>query len=479
MTGAKATSLDPSEFRILVVDDVEDNRDLLSRRFRRRGFRVEVADCGAAALAAVDAGGVDLLILDVTMPGMSGLEVLASLRERFTSSELPIIMATARSDSDHVVEALDLGANDYVTKPVDFPVLHARVIAALRGKAPSTNSTTRGEVGPGRVIAGRYRIESKLGEGGFGAVFRAMHTELQRPVAIKVLHPQYSGGPLLERFRLEGINACRVQHPNALNVLDSGVTEDGVAYLVMELLEGHTLQDEMSLGGMPFVRCAEILAPVCEALAAAHDRDIVHRDIKPANIFLHQSDRGEVAKVLDFGIAKLVSDGAMQSGMTLEGSIVGTPAYMAPERFMNQPYDGKSDVYSIGIMLNQMITGSLPFASLTGQMTAEPMALAVMHTKEPPLPLRARDPSVPESIEAIVLRTLEKSPADRPTAAELAQKLIGAVDGVAPDAAARYEADAYAVENLVTAPATGSGRERIASLPTMSMKKPKSDDGDA
>ncbi|MGE0550517.1 MAG: response regulator [Kofleriaceae bacterium] len=350
------------DFTLLVVDDVDDNRDLLSRRLRRVGFNVVVAANGPDALAMLAAKRIDLVILDVMMPGMSGIDVLKAIRDNAALANVAVIMVTARAESEQVVEALDAGANDYVTKPIDFPVLQARVQVALRSRVQAAGKSER-RIGEGATIASRYLLDSKIGEGGFGAVYRAMHTELQRTVAVKVLHPSHTSGNLLGRFRLEGVHACRVQHPNALNVLDSGVTDDGIAFLAMELLDGNSLEHEMARGPTPFVRCAEILAPVCEALATAHAAGIVHRDIKPANIFLHRGPNGEVPKVLDFGIAKFIGDSTTDQHMTLDGSLVGTPAYMAPERFTNQPYDGKSDVYAVGVLLNQMICGALPFPS--------------------------------------------------------------------------------------------------------------------
>jgi len=445
----------PADHTLLVVDDVEGNRDLLARRLAREGFRVEQADSGLSALSVLGAKRIDLVLLDVNMPGMSGLEVLREIRGKPALATLPVIMATARTDSSDVVEALDLGANDYVTKPIDFPVLAARIQVALRNRQRATTPTLqRFEPAPGEVIGQRYRLDAKIGEGGFGIVFRAVHTELHREIAIKVLHPRYSSGSLLGRFRLEGMHACRVQHPNALHVLDSGVTDDGIAFLAMELLAGHSLEQEMLQGPTPFVRCAEIIAPVCEALAAAHDAGIVHRDIKPANIFLHRGAHGEVPKVLDFGIARLIGDVANDIRITVDGSLVGTPAYIAPERFLNQPYDGKSDVYSIGVLIHQMLCGSLPFASAANRPVLESVALALMHTEEQPISLRQRDPCVPEALCLLVSRTLAKDPAERPTAAELAAKLIGAVEGVAPDATATFAAPVLGLGSANPLPVT-------------------------
>jgi CheY-like chemotaxis protein len=429
----------PGDFTLLVVDDVEENRDLLSRRLGRAGFKVVCADSGASALDALSTAAIDLVVLDVMMPGMSGIEVLRAVRADAAISSVPIIMATARTDSADVVEALDAGANDYVTKPIDFPVLSARISAALRTRRRSPSRTGL-EIAPGAVLGQRYRLDAKIGEGGFGLVFRALHTELKKDVAIKVLHPSLSTGGLLGRFRLEGAHACRVQHPNALAVLDSGITDDGIAFLAMELLVGESLDAELAKGPIPFVRCAAILGPVCEALAAAHAVGIVHRDIKPANIYLHQGPNGEVPKVLDFGIAKLVGDFATDSRMTAEGSLIGTPSYMAPERFLDQPYDGRSDVYSIGVLLHQMICGQLPFGTPPKGGMVEAMAFALMHLDDPPVSLRMRDESIPEALDKLLMRTLAKNPENRPTAAELAKELLAAVDGVPPEASGSFAA---------------------------------------
>jgi serine/threonine protein kinase/CheY-like chemotaxis protein len=459
-----------SDYTLLVVDDVEANRDLLARRLQREGFGVVVAHDGPSAIQKVTSERIDLVLLDVNMPGMSGLEVLRQIRAAPSLAGLPVIMATARTDSKDIVEALDLGANDYVTKPIDFPVLNARIQVALRSSRHRAAPAPRPqfELMPGELIGGRYRLDEKIGEGGFGVVFRATHTELHKEVAIKVLHPRYSSGSLLGRFRLEGMHACRVQHPNALNILDSGITDEGIAFLAMELLSGHSLEHEMMQGPTPFVRCAEIIAPVCEALAAAHAAGIVHRDIKPANIFLHRGPSGEVPKVLDFGIARLIGDVANEVRITMDGSLVGTPAYIAPERFLNKPYDGKSDVYSIGVLVHQMLCGSLPFASASARPVLESVALALMHTEEDPIPLRQRDPSVPEALCMLITRTLAKDPDDRPTAKELAAKLTGAVEGVPPEAVATFAAPIFGVGS---APLPETAREEVFSPPTRQMKR--------
>jgi CheY-like chemotaxis protein len=420
-----------ADHTILIVDDNEDIRDLFVRQLEQEGFTAHAASSGPQALERIAAAVPSLVLLDVSMPGMNGLEVLARVRETHSPAQLPIVMVTARTDSEDVVEALGLGANDFVTKPVDLPVLLARVRAQLRirqAAAPGVESADEArspaEVRPGTMLAGRYLLEARIGSGTFGTVFRAKHSELGHAVAIKVLQASASANPdSLARFRQEGITACRVKHPNAVQVMDFGVTPGGVAYLVMELLSGHSLDQELIDGRkVPLPRTVRLMVPVCEALAAAHRFGIVHRDVKPANIFLHLAGGEEIPKVLDFGIARIVGGAAADPRVTLEGFIVGTPVYMAPERFRNQPVDGRSDVYSMGITLYQMLTGRLPFAADQ----ADPMAVAMRHLEAAPPPMGA---GVPPAVEAVVMNALRKLPEHRPDALHLGQDLARAAGG--------------------------------------------------
>ena len=420
-----------ADHTILVVDDNEDIRDLLAMRLQQEGFRAVTASSGPQALARIATALPSLVLLDISMPEMSGLEVLARVRETHSPVELPIVMVTAHTDSEDVVEALGLGANDYVGKPVDLPVVVARVKAQLRirqtaapGVASADDKRSPAEVQPGMTLAGRYLLEARIGSGTFGTVFRAKHAELGHPVAIKVLQAGADASPdALARFRREGITACRVKHENAVQVMDFGVTPGGVAYLVMELLSGYSLDQELVDGRtVTLSRTVRIMVPVCEALAAAHRFGIVHRDVKPANIFLHLAGGEEVPKVLDFGIARIVGEAAANPRVTLEGFIVGTPVYMAPERFRNQAIDGRSDVYSVGITLYQMLTGRLPFAADQ----SDPMAVAMRHLEAAPPPMGAL---VPAAVEAVVMNALRKRREHRPDALHLAQDLARAAGG--------------------------------------------------
>ena len=273
---------------------------------------------------------------------------------------------------------------------------------------------------PGHVLDDKYRIAEKIGSGGFGTVYRGEHILLHHPVAIKVFRPAVGrdGAESMERFRLEGISACRVNHPNAVTVLDFDVSAGSLAYLVMELLEGHSLAHQLkSQGKLPPARAAEIACAVCDALAQAHAAGIVHRDIKPSNVFLHGTNGDQVVKVIDFGIAKL-TDPAEVPGAgtnTLSGMFLGTPAYMAPERVFDLPYDGRADVYAVGVMIYEMVSGRLPFQTTGGGH----MALMRMHAIEEPPELTAVAPDAHPALDLAVKRAMAKEPEHRPTAAEL------------------------------------------------------------
>jgi CheY-like chemotaxis protein len=413
---------------ILVVDDLPANRDLMARRLERSGFRVVSAASGPEALELLRRSPVDLVLLDIMMPGMTGLDVLKTVRLTRATATLPVIMVTAKTDSEDVVEALSLGANDYVTKPVDYPVALARIRKELRTRqalqaesVPPVEPQSPAQALPGTVLGGRYRLDALIGGGSFGTVFRARHLELDREVAVKVLATSAGTDPeALARFRREGASACRVQHPNAVAVLDFGVNQGGVAYLVMELLHGHSLERELEdQTQLSPRRCVEIAVPVCSALAAAHAAGVVHRDIKPSNVFLHQTPQGEVPKILDFGIAKMSTEAAIGQSLTVDGSLLGTPAYMAPERFRRGPYGPKSDVYSLGAMLYEMLSGRLPFIPSS----ADPLALVAMQAEEDPPPLRLRCPDLPPPLDALVRAALDRNPEARPEADQLARRL--------------------------------------------------------
>jgi serine/threonine protein kinase len=282
---------------------------------------------------------------------------------------------------------------------------------------------------PGTILDEKYRIDEKIGAGGFGAVYRGTHLAMKRAIAIKVFKPMPGNDSAegLQRFQLEAVSAARVNHPNAVAVLDSGISSEGIAYLVMELLSGHSLKDELrEKGSLSLKRCAAIIIPVCDVISKAHAAGILHRDIKPDNIFLNQTPEGEVIKVVDFGIAKLMDDSLSldMKNLTATGGFIGTPTYMAPERFENRPYDGKSDVYSIGIMLYEMLCGRAPFLAKQSEF----FAVIMQHLNTAPPPLRESNPNISDEVEKIALQAISKDPRQRPAAKELAEMFAKAAN---------------------------------------------------
>src|SRR5262245_46477974 len=279
----------------------------------------------------------------------------------------------------------------------------------------------------GMTLDQKYYLESKIGAGGMGTVYRAIRLLIGDCAAVKVLHPDQMADPqAVERFRREAQTAARLKHPNVVTVYDFGVSSEGLNYQVMELAEGESLRSLVERHGrLAETAAAEIIRQVCAALDEAHRQGIVHRDIKPENILVQTIPVGLQVKVLDFGIAALRDVKA--SRLTRAGAVVGTPHYMSPEHCLGEELDGRSDIYSLGIVLFEMLTGVVPFDSppLT--------AIVIKHVNEPPPPPRTLNPRISPAVESIALRALEKRRDARPqTAGEMARELIAAVGSARP-----------------------------------------------
>src|SRR5262247_3085041 len=279
----------------------------------------------------------------------------------------------------------------------------------------------------GRTLDQKYYLESELGVGGMGTVYRAGRLLIGDWVAVKVLHPDQMADPqAVERFRREAQTAASLKHPNVVRVYDFNVSSEGLSYLVMELAEGENLRSLVERQGtLVETDAAEIIRQVCAALDEAHSQGVVHRDIKPENILVRTVPEGLQVKVLDFGIAALrdVNGGRL----TRTGSVVGTPHYMSPEQCLGEELDGRSDIYSLGIVLFEMLTGVVPFDSST------PTAIVIKHVNDPPPPPRSLNPKISPAVESVVLRALEKRRDARPqTAGEMARELIAAAGSAQP-----------------------------------------------
>jgi serine/threonine-protein kinase len=286
----------------------------------------------------------------------------------------------------------------------------------------------------GEVLADRYRIHHRLGKGGMGEVFLARHVAIGRMVAIKTLGREMrERAGIAQRFLREAQTSSMVRHPNVVDILDFGHTERGTPFFVMEYLEGEDLKSVLKRERvLSWERSCAIVTQVCAGLAAAHAQNVIHRDLKPDNIYLVMQDGREVVKVLDFGIAKIVSGDALHDA-TQTGVLLGTPEYMSPEQARDEVLDARSDIYACGVMLYRMLTGRLPFRAKSF------MAVLSMHLQNAPIPPRQLDPpsAITEAQEAVILRCLAKARDDRyPSADALAQALRAADQGLAPSSTA-------------------------------------------
>src|SRR5687767_278396 len=247
---------------------------------------------------------------------------------------------------------------------------------------------------------GAYVITARIGRGGMASVYQAHHPALDRNVAIKVLWESLADQPgFLERFRREARAASRLRHPNILTVYDFG-EDNGIAYMVTELLPGGTLADRLGRQ-LPTTEVLRVLRGIGSALDTAHDAGLIHRDVKPSNILYTRDGEPVLA---DFGIARLVE---AEEHLTVQGTLIGTPHYMAPEMASGEEVGRSSDLYSLGVVLYEMLAGEPPFPRPT------PIAVVRAHIHEEPPPLSRRTPPLPAEIDAVVARALSKSPAQR------------------------------------------------------------------
>jgi len=301
----------------------------------------------------------------------------------------------------------------------------------------------------GQTLAGKYRIEKLIKTGGMGSVYRGKHVLMDKTVAVKVLRPSLAvDDAVVARFSREAKAASRISHPHAVVVTDFGEAENGVVFLVMEYLDGRTLKEIIALeGAFTLERAVEIVRQVAGALDAAHAQGVVHRDLKSDNIMLSQTNGGDWAKVLDFGIAKIQqAEGVHDVDITEANLVVGTPQYMSPEQCSHSgPLDARSDIYSLGVIVYEMLAGHVPF---TGE---SPTVIMMKQVQDPPPSILSARPELPAAVEDIVKRALAKQPVDRfQTAGDLSAALLTLV--ATTGEAARVSGPIKAADTVANAP---------------------------
>jgi hypothetical protein len=304
--------------------------------------------------------------------------------------------------------------------PLDAPVLPPPVetLAPATPEEVDAAAAPRARPRPlekllGRTLNGRYLVERKIGEGGFGAVFRGKQVATGREVALKLLHPHnVSDATVVARFRREAEACSKLTNPHSVTIYDFDETEDGVLYLAMELLRGKSLQEiQRDEGPLDPIRVLGILDQVAEALHEAHTQGIVHRDMKPENVMIEPRNGVDFVKVLDFGIAKMVEvSGKPVQALTAVGQTLGTLEFMSPEQLRGRPLDGRSDIYALGMMAYEMLTGELPFKG--AKSSTEVIQFHLQAQAPPPSSLKP-ELAIPSAVDEIVLKMVAKSRDDR------------------------------------------------------------------
>lgn len=433
---------------ILLVDDNPATAKYLHLVLQIAGAQVVGAESIAAARERLTAQTPHVILLDIVLPDGDGILFCKELKGHERLQDIPVLFITGVSDTEDKVQAYVAGGSDYIVKPfIPAEVLarvshHYRMACANRMLQLEKEELSRRNIQlqqsrqetsnvfsaladqlVGKVLDGKYLLQARIGTGGFAVVYRALHTPLSRQVAVKVLHPfePRRRTQRLHRFQQEITAAALVQHPNVVEIIDAQVSGDGLPYLVMELLVGHSLSEELQPGTpLPLRRGLELAIAMCDVLVAAERVGVVHRDIKPSNIFIHHGPAGPTPKLLDFGLAKVLQEDGVQRGqITQRGDLAGTLLYMSPEQLSGDATDARTDIYSLGVTLYELFTGQSPGEGAGDSLIAA-LRSQVVQPRQPPSRL---NPQIPPELDALLLRTLEHQASLRPSASQLLQAL--------------------------------------------------------
>jgi DNA-binding response OmpR family regulator len=428
--------------KILLADRDESLRTLLGEYLRTLGYEVFSARNGREAVDVVRTEKPDLVILEMILPELDGLEVCRQLKSDASTREIILLFLTAKDDIDSRVNAFEAGADDHLAKPFSPRELEVRIIAALRRKRPELKLpdfklpaapadtvqvkradrngelvrealSTKKAKDPfricGTVLNGKYELTEFAGSGGMGAVYRALNLIDRTIVAVKILQPHIvtRNPEYAELFEREAKNAQGLDHQHIVKVFDSGKDED-LSYMVMEWVEGNSVEEVLTQGQLPLDRLTNIFEQICSAVAFAHGRNIIHLDLKPGNILLLDRPGPEdFVKVIDFGLSRVISK---ESGTTVT-KFRGTHQYCAPEQFGGR-VSHRSDIYSLGATLYYLLTGVIPFG--TSYINAK------MHPNLdlPQIPSVVRQRNLPSALDYVISKALNKNPTLRQQSAK-------------------------------------------------------------
>ncbi len=410
---------------VLVVDDDDALRESFCRLLGYAGFLTTGADSGSAAIDVLTRETVDVVLSDVRMPDMDGIELLQRVREQ--DENVSVVLISGAPDLDTALRAVQLGAAEYLRKPIETDSLVSsleRAGSMTRSKRRQHADLERLRTGQHRrhseeplsgswtgvLLGGRYRVGEQIGAGGMGVVYEAKRIDFaDKAVAIKIIHRNLRfNEEILERFKREAEVVARLAHENIVQVLDYEALEDGPAFIVMERLRGRPLS-ELLLGEGPMAasRVAFIATQTLFALEAAHREGVVHRDLKPENIFLSSmSGMRDIVRILDFGIAKVIGEDESLR-LTRTGAIMGTPLYLAPEQARGASVDHRSDLYSLGCIMYEALSGRVILPAKNYH------DLLLRIQQDDPVPLHDLRSDLDPNLCQLVHRALAKDPDTR------------------------------------------------------------------
>ena len=429
--------------KALVVDDDRVARRVHAKILEKLGFKVTTAPEAETGLIITSKQSFDLILSDLSMPGMSGIDFLREARSR--GLKCPFLILTAMGSVPRAVEAIKLGAFEFLQKPMKAEALAAVISDAIvsseqekgvgaektRGKLSGFKcifcykthpAATRKCPVTGKalsavqklsqtVLDGKYKIKDMVGEGGMGTVYEGEHMEIGKRLAVKFLSPSICKSlEVYERFRREAKAAAMVDHKNIVDVSDIGTNPDGIHYIIMEFLSGEDLADRLKdLGKIPLDEACAILSQILEAIGAVHSCGVVHRDLKPENVFLaRQSGGSEIVKVLDFGISRLTVNMQKSVRLTSKGRIYGTPLYLSPEQAKGiSDVDHRVDIYAVGTIFYEMLQGKPPFDARS----YPELLVEIVKSSVPDLKMFI--PNFPSAVMDFIWTALEKDPNER------------------------------------------------------------------